>query len=217
MTPETDQIVAILTNLATGEIEPETAAQLLGLDIEGLETLVALHPELAEQAAQAAEERQTDPDQTLATAQRGLASIANTLASRVHTNPNALSVNELTSAGSLLEKLAGIAERRKAEIKAELTPEDSRAKDPRLPLVIHDRRANPKTGESRMAIYLIDIESPAWVDVTDPAFQEPAYDWLDHHMPLSPETGEPIRLTTLTEHAGFRYLDSKGRLHGGHL
>lgn len=211
-------IIETLSLLAMGEIEAADAAAALGLDLPGLEDLVESHPDLAEQAAEKAKALQTDPDHTLAVSQQGLHNAAMALARRLQENPDALTVNEMVSAGGLLEKIAGVSEKRKLEIKAEVIGESPTSKPgDRLPLFITDTRPNPTNGSPRLLTLLIEHEHPAWVDTTDPQFQSPQYDWLDHHLPLSPETGQPLDLQNLTAHANFRYMDARGRVFGGHL
>ncbi len=214
--PTEDQIVAILTNLATGQLAAETVAASLGLDLDGLEALVTTHPELAEQASQRARELQSDPDETLSVSQQGLHNAATALARRIQENPDSMTVPELVSAGGLLEKLAGIAERRKLELKNEIDPGKEKNTS-RVPIYVEDQRPNPATGAKRFVVRLVMPDSPAWVDFTDPQFQAPAFDWLNHFYPLSIETGECLhdqRLELLGPND--RYMDSMGRVFGAH-
>ena len=218
--PPTDaRIVDTLTLVALGELEVEDAAASLGLTPEELETLVTKNPTLANEADNRAREIQTDPDRTLQTSQRGLAAIAAALAKRAQDQSPALSVAEMVSAGGLLEKIAGVSEKRKLEIKSEVDPTKATSNGGRLPLLICDDRPNPLTGEDRVAVYMVTPDSPFWVDSSDPAFQAPGFCWLNHYAPLSPTTGEVLKdaLTALLASVGFRYLDGFGRLHGGHI
>lgn len=217
--PPDARIVETLTLVALGELEVEDAAASLGLSSEELEALVTKNPTLANDADARAREIQTDPDRTLQTSQRGLAAIAATLAKRVQDQSHALSVAEMVTAGNLLEKIAGVSEKRKMEIKTEIDPVKTLHNGGREPLLICDDRPNPLTGEDRVAVYMITPDSPLWVDFSDPAFREPNFCWLEHYAPLSPTTGELLEdaLKSLLASVGFRYLDSYGRLHGGHL
>jgi len=217
--PAEERIIDTLTLVALGELEVVDAAAELNLTSEELEALVTKNPTLADEADTRAREIQTDPDRTLQTSQRGLAAIAATLAKRVQDQSHALSVAEMVTAGGLLEKIAGVSEKRKLELKNEVDPTKTSNNGGRLPLLISDERPNPVTGEERLALYMLTPDSPFWVDFSDPAFQSTNYCWLKHHVPLSPTTGEVLKdtLEALIASVGFRYLDSYGRLHGGHL
>ena len=217
--PSDDTIVETLILIALGELEVEDAAQTLNLTPDELETLVAEDPTLAEQADTRAREIQSNPDRTLETSQRGLAAIASTLAKRVQEQPHAMSVGEMVSAGGLLEKIAGVSEQRKLQLKNEIDPGKEGHNETRLPLLFVDDRPNPVTGKQRLLICMVTPESPAWIDTADPKNQSPHFDWVNHHLPLSPISGEPLKekLNALIESAGFRYLDAQGREHGAHL
>jgi len=217
--PTEERIIDTLTLVALGELEVVDAAAELNLTSEELEALVTKNPTLADEADTRAREIQTDPDRTLQTSQRGLAAIAATLAKRVQDQSHALSVAEMVTAGGLLEKIAGVSEKRKLELKNEVDPTKTSNNGGRLPLLICDERPNPLTGEERVAVYMVTPDSPFWVDSSDPAFQTPGFCWLKQYAPLSPTTGEVLKdaLAALLASVGFRYLDSYGRLHGGHL
>lgn len=217
--PTEDRIVGALTLVALGELEVDDAAASLNLTAEELEALVTKNPTLADEADTRAREIQTDPDRTLQTSQRGLAAIAATLAKRVQDQSHTLSVAEMVTAGNLLEKIAGVSEKRKLEIKSEVDPVKTLNNGGREPLLICDDRPNPLTGEYRGGVYMVTPDNPYWVDFSDPAFQAPNFCWLTHYAPLSPTTGELLEdaLKSLLASVGFRYLDSYGRLHGDHL
>ena len=219
ISPPDARIVDTLTLVALGELEVEDAAASLGLTPDELEALVTQNPALADEADTRAREIQTDPDRTLQTSQRGLAAIAATLAKRVQDQSHALSVAEMVTAGNLLEKIAGVSEKRKLELKTEIDPVKTSSNGGRFPLLICDDRPNPLTGGGRVAVYMLTPDSPFWVDSSDPAFQAPGFCWLNHYAPLSPTTGEVLydALKALLASVGFRHLDSHGRLHGGHL
>jgi hypothetical protein len=217
--PSDERITEVLTLISLGELEVADAAQALNLTPDELETIVSKKPELADAADTRAREIQANPERTLETSQRGLASIAATLTKRVQEQPHAMTVGEMVSAGSLLEKIAGVSEKRKLELKSEIDPARPDARERRLPLLFVDDRPNPVTGKQRLMIIMVPSDSPSWVDTSDPQFQTPHFDWVGHYLPLSPETGEPLKsaLEDLTTSIGCRYLDSRGRQHGAHL
>lgn len=216
--PSDDAIVETLILIALGDLEVEDAAQALNLTPDQLETIVSKNPALADAADTRAREIQSDPGRTMETSQRGLAAIAATLAKRVQEQPHAMTVGEMVSAGGLLEKIAGVSEKRKLELKSEIDPGKAGGHESRLPVLFVDDRPNPVTGKQRLMICMVTPDSPAWIDTSDPQFQTPHFDWVNHYLPLSPETGEPLqeKLNLLTASAGFRYLDSRGRVHGAH-
>lgn len=209
LTSDEEEIINVLTNLGTGELEPEMAAASLGLTLDELEALVTSHPNLVNEASSRAREVQNDPDATLQVSQQGLHSAAAALARRITAHADDLQVSELVAGAGLLEKLAGVAERRKLELKAALDSSTDKA-SARYPLVIFDNRTD------KHRIFLITPESPHWVDTTDPRFQSPRYDWLARHAPLNRRTGEVMtaQLEKLLAAGGLRYLDEEGRLHG---
>lgn len=217
--PSDDTIIETLTLIALGDLEVEDAAQALNLTPDQLETIVSENPALADAADTRAREIQSDPDRTLETSQRGLAAIASTLAKRVQEQPHAMTVGEMVSAGGLLEKIAGVSEQRKLQLKNEIDPGKEGHNETQLPLMLVDNRPNPVTGKQRLMICMITPNSPAWVDTRDPRFQTPNFSWVDHHLPLSPQTGEPLEkaVNALIESVGFQYLDAEGRVHGAHL
>lgn len=217
--PSDDRIVETLVLIALGELEVADAAQTLNLTSDELETIVSDNPALADAADTRAREIQANPERTLETSQRGLASIAATLTRRVQEAPESMTVGELTSAGSLLEKISGASEKRKLEIKSEIDPTQAEPKMAKLPVMYIDDRPNLVTKKPRLMLVMLTPDSPAWVDTTDPQFQEPHFSWLDHYLPLSADDGEPLTaaIEELASSVGFRYLDSRGRQHGGHL
>lgn len=216
--PTDEAVIETLVLIALGDLEVEDAAQALNLTSDQLEKIVSENPALADAADARARELQSNPDHTLETSQRGLAAIAATLAKRVQEQPHAMSVGEMVSAGGLLEKIAGVSEQRRLQLKSEIDPGKAGSRETRLPILFVDDRPNPVTGKQRMMICMVTPDSPAWIDTSDPQFQIPHFDWVNHYLPLSPETGEPLKekLNELTASAGFKYLDSRGRVHGAH-
>lgn len=204
--PADDTVIEVLTLLALGEVEPADAAAALNLDLPGLEALLAENPELADQASEKAKALQSDPDRTLNTSQRGLAAIAATLARRVHEQPDAMTVGELTSAGSLLEKIAGTSEKRRLELKAAIEPDKGKDAQ-RLPLIIVDDRTD------QLCIFMIQPDDPRWVDSSVPEYRSPNFDWLEHFYPLG-EGNRRLSLETLVGPT-LKCMDAEGRVFGG--
>lgn len=212
-----DQALRTLVALSSGEIEVSGAAQTLGMDEEALIDFVEANPDLVHQAEAIAREQRLDPEHTLQRSSAGLAAAISTLATRIETHGSEMPTGELVQASQLLEKLLAINEQRKLELKAASEGNGKEANTQRTPIVIHDTRPCPKTGNPRMKIILVEPESAAWVDFGNPEFRAPNFDWLETFLPFPPKADKPIDLSLLTKSVGFRFMDERGRIFGGHL
>lgn len=208
-----ERILEILASLAIGEIETATAASLAGMDESSFLDYVESNPNLLEQAEENARRLRQSPERTIERSTSGLASAVETIAARIERDGANMPTPELVAASNLLEKLIGLSESRKAEIKAQSS--DEREQTAKLPIVIEDTRRNPVSGKERFAIYLIPHGAFGWVDFSDEKFRPPHFDWLSRFAPLSPQTGECLHQSVkeLLD-GGARYMDASGRILG---
>ena len=200
--------VETLTALALGQIDIPDAAATLGLSEEAFLKYTDQNPPLLAEAEERAQALRLCPERTLARSNAGLSAAIETLAVRLETSGSDMTTGELVQASTLLEKLIGLSESRKAEVKSGSRPQETE----RLPLLVLDTRPNAVTEARRLKLILIPPDSPLWVDATKPDYQTPAFDWLEHFCPLSPTTGEALEVGLLTR--GGRYMDESGRVFG---
>ena len=210
--PSTESLFDVLVALSLGEVETDTAAASLGLSLEAFVDLVEARTDLVRQAEERARALRQSPERTLQRSTAGLSAAVEVLAARIERDGDSMSSDELVKVSALLEKLIGLSEARKLELKAQTSAgEDGAA----LPCLILDARPHPVTGAARMAVYLVAPGGYGWVDFAKPEFQRPAFDWLEHYAPLDPVTGEP-RQEAIEQllHGIGRFMDSQGRIHG---
>ena len=203
-----------LIALSHGEIDVATAASLLNQTEEESIGFVESHPTLVHEAETIAKRQRLDPEKILERSSSGLAAAISVLATRIENHGPDMTTSELVQASSLLEKLIALSEQSKAEIKGASGGPD-KADGTHIPIVIQDTRPCPISGKPRLAIYAISPGHPHWVDFSNPNYQSPRFNWLEHFLPLSPETGKPLNLTELTQHTGARFMDETGRIFGG--
>lgn len=209
--PPADRILDILASLAVGEIETAAAAALAGMDEATFIGFVEDHPHLLDQAEEKARQLRQSPERTIERSTSGLAGAVEVLAARIERDGATMLTSELVAASQLMEKILGISESRKQEIRSQT--DASQSDQAKLPIVVQDTRPNPITQAARLCVFVIPPGEFGWVDFSKPEFQAGQFDWCEAFAPLSPIDGECLSESIrLLLQGGGRYMDSTGRI-----
>lgn len=205
MIPPSDALlIETLVHIEQGRPTTEAVRQL-GITVDDFLAVLEHRPELVEAAEQRARALASDPNVAIESSISGLNLVALRLKDRLLHQHEDFAPADLVRVGTLMSQITGVATQRKLELEAEVVE----GRDEPRALLIQDRRPNPVTGEARLALFVVPVSSPAWVDTRKPEFRPPAFNWLEIFAPLDPTTGRVRDVPPLLE-AGVRLMDEHG-------